>query len=719
MPGPRIRASIAGATTGAGIAQLGVTLGALSGGWSIVIGAALGGLMGLLGRRDQRIGTEKPSIRANIRSAISAVRWVVGESRVGGVIVFARSTTPAKRSAAGESFTHADLHLAMLISEGPCEGIRSLRIDGKRVSIDRVARSGAGQSGHWIVPRAATGYQGRVLVAEYFDATGNQGDSLWAACAGDQSETDQPEWTPAHRLEGKSWVHVWIRQGRNRTNADGEFIEGISDGVKFEKVPAFEFTLRGARITWPGQPVATWTENAIALRHWFLTKFRGLSADLVDETSFGRAFGIADHSLSWPAFQDYPTSGIRYGANGVVESDDDPDTIEGEFDWNTQGGAPEVGGRRVFIAGGAPVPTLAITDAELLSIEGGSIAPPLARRVNRLTCQLPQSAPQGNEPLSLAYQNSVQLARDGVPITQDLGARAFVSDPYAGGRLMAVASRLYAGRVWTVLIRPTLLTLEGLRVGAELTLSSARQSLPDIPCFVDDFGIDPDWSIRAVLREIPEEAFADTIVQPPPLTDATNRRVVVVRTFGGASHFDGSLVDLYEWEHGFNGWMLIPEGDFDAATTARVWDGVTAQGAAEWPFGLPSGAAAYHSAEIDSGGAHFDSVLVSPRWSAPPGVPAASIQRQTGIVSVDVFDPTTSTWGHVRQGPTDTYIGNLPASRTKVRISLPWNVSAVHRAQNVALAGLSVTLAVTPDTAGDTRTAEDDEYLTRLPDFTI
>ena len=716
MTGPAIRRTLTGGITGAGVAQVGVSLGAYTGGWSIAIGFALGGLMGLLNRpAEDRIGTEKRTVTQLVRSAISPVRWIIGRALTGGVVVFARTTTPA-RGTGGESYAHADLHLAVVLGEGPCDAIEELRIDGQRVQVERVQRTGAGQSGAWIVPRQATLYGGRVLVAEYFAADGEQGDSLWSACAADAGESDQPDWTPAHRLQGKSWVHVWIRQGRNRQNADGEFIEGISDGIKFEGIPEIQFLIRGLRFTWPGQAAPVWTENAVAVRYWFLSTVRGIASALLDEATFARAFGTADETLEWPPFQEYPTSGLRYPVGGVIESDDDPRAIEQELDWAAQGGAPEVAGRRVFTAGRTPVPTLELTDSEIESLEGGTISPPLERRVNRLACRLPQAAPQGFEPLSLAYQNPEQLRRDGFPLTRDMGSRSLVTSPHACLRNMAKATRLYAGRVWTVRIRPTPLTLESLTATGEVILGSAQRGIGRVPCVVDEYGIEPDWTIRATVREIPPGAFADTYVEPPPLTGNVFRDVVVVRTFGGAAPFDGSLVGLYEWRRGFSGRMLIPEGDWDASTPNQEWDGLIG-GGVRWPFGDAARGAKYETAEIASGGAHFDSVLVSPRWVAPPGATAADIQRQTGIVLVDVHNGER--WGNIRQGPADTYIETATvASRTRVRVTIPWNLSDTHRSRNVALAGLSVILAATPRDPAEHRTSADDEYLRDLPDYT-
>ena len=133
---------------------------------------------------------------------------------------------------------------------------------------------------------------------------------------------------------------------------------------------------------------------------------------------------------------------MRYAVNGVVFSDDDPSGVEAELDFAWQGYAVEADGVYYFRPGADRTVSRAITPDDIVAIESIQPAPAIQDRINTATMSLAQSREHDWLEASLPeLEDSDAVARDGETRAEDLGSRAFIADPIAGGRLLAILLR--------------------------------------------------------------------------------------------------------------------------------------------------------------------------------------------------------------------------------------------------------------------------------------
>ena len=539
----------------------------------ILAGAILGGLSQLLAPKLPTVGAQRADTRHTVTSAVSPGRWIVGRARVGGVLIFYKEVDGPNGA--------SDLHLALILSEGACDAIERIWVRDEELPVIRTARSGAGESGHTITPLRGTDYFGKLWIYEYFDADGSEGDSLQSAAGND--------WTAEHRLNGLSWVHVHLRQP-SYSDADSRF---------WSSLPDLNFLVRGLKLTWPGQSAAVWSDNAAAIRYWWLRTRRGLPAAAIDKASFQAAFSLCEQIITFglpDGYEDYADTGKRYAVNGVIYADDDPERVEDELDFAWQGWAVELDGGYHFRPGAERPIAGIIEPDDIIAIESIRPAPPLQDRINAVTVSLSQSREHdwleasltefidegamkrdaetlamsesdtntvavgtdgavsftGNAPdvSNLGDAHNLALIIDGqwyavsaasgtltasapplesiaataqwrlvrrVFLPSDLGKRAFVADPIAGGRLLAIAlRRARASAAFTYRVKPGT-TLERLTVkpGDWLLVTDPEHGLENFQALVIRTVVNEDWSVTLDLTEQPRGVYADTLVLPP------------------------------------------------------------------------------------------------------------------------------------------------------------------------------------------------------------
>ena len=580
--------------------------------WGWAIGAALGGLSALLQPDREEIGTSAPATRSTLRTSSTDAPWIVGRARTGGVLVFAHSSGP-------------DLHLAITIGEGVHEGIERVWFDGVQVPFVKTARDGGGMR---LTPESATGYRGSWAMAEYFAADGAGGDSLRTAAPG--------LWTDAHRLQGVSWVHVWLRQPGPVNDFHRDLAERgqpfVSSSRRWESVPEIEFQVQGIKISWPGQNTPVWTESAAAVRYWWLRSRREIPVDDIEDASVKTAHTVANHRLVLPVALGsggYSPEDRRYTVNGVIRAGDAPDAVEREMDFAWQGQVVESRGRFVFKPGEAPgTPTVTIDDSALSAFITSRVSPPLDDRVNALSCTLAQSREHDYQKLDIpAYSPPGSSARDGAVFSADLGIRSLVTSPIAASRLMAVQLRRAQARVWVFDLRPNITILPVLRAGATAMLSSETYAITETVVAVDAVEVLTDSSIRVTLREEAAATYRDTFVQPPRKGgDLAGAETITV----GPDGFPGILTDVAEWPRGPDGKpMLIPDHAL-SATPNEAWRGELSGGGVEWPFKHPASGSQYQTEAIDAGG-NYEAVAVQLVWFTPTDVPATQRQLPSEI----------------------------------------------------------------------------------------
>ena len=89
------------------------------------------------------------------------------------------------------------------------------------------------------------------------------------------------QWTDDHKLTGKAVVLVQLYQPGYGNDASARV---------WYRLPSIEFLVKGQKISYPGVSVPTWTENAAAIRYWWLTQRRGLPSNAIHPQDFIHAF---------------------------------------------------------------------------------------------------------------------------------------------------------------------------------------------------------------------------------------------------------------------------------------------------------------------------------------------------------------------------------------------------------------------------------------------
>ena len=184
------------------------------------------GLAWLLRRRRDPVDPPETTLRVQETQA----RWIVGRARTAGVLVDAVATNNSRV-----------LIMTIALSEGDIEGIEKVWIDEQPFDWPSVTGSAT--------PK------------------GESSTPAWAGPFAFDGLMIQPFLSGSSDLPGIA--HVRVALFDTETN----------------RVPRLAFLVRGIKIRWPGQVDPVFTNNAAAIRYWWLTERRGIDADLIDEQS--------------------------------------------------------------------------------------------------------------------------------------------------------------------------------------------------------------------------------------------------------------------------------------------------------------------------------------------------------------------------------------------------------------------------------------------------
>ncbi len=455
-----------------------------------------------------------------VRAARLAARWVVGRARVGGHLVML-----------AESANGRTLYVGLVLAEGPIE------------SVDRAWMDGDEWNG--LNPDVEVADDDRrhanIRIRFSLDGLGRAGDGL---AMHNTLRSATSEWTTAHELKGVAWALAEITQP-----TDGERV--------WLGLPRLEFLVKGLKLTWPGQTDPTWTDNAAAIRYWWLRQRRALPAAAIHDADFAAAYTVCEQEITVElpdsGFDEYDATRKRYTVDGVISSTDDRETIEQQLDFAWAGFAPSVDGVYRFRPGVERAADVALGPADLLNIESIQVAPALQDRVNAVTVGLQQSRAHDWDVLTMPeYTDAAIMTRDGERLPLDLGVKYFVSDPVAAGYLVAVAlRRARAGAVFSYRVAPgaAFRNLSIIQTD-RITITDPEHGFAALPCVVTNTKFHEDWSATLTLHEAPAGIYADTLVLPPPvprpLTIPTERTpppafVFVVVTPRGDVVADGTI----------------------------------------------------------------------------------------------------------------------------------------------------------------------------------
>jgi len=454
----------------------------------ILIGGALGAASQLLAPKPPKLnlgeaGAPDIDTRSTAVAAIEGARWILGRARTGGSMKFYEETNDGR-----------DVWMAVALSEGACDAIERIWIDGEEV---KFTRSGAKLS-------IGGEFDGNAAIYEYFAADGRQGAEIRQACDG---------FTAQHRFAGLSWMAIHLHQPEY-DDLDGRF---------WSRRPEVHVLVKGLKITWPGQSKPAWTENAAALRRFVEIERGGLDPDAVDEAAFAAAYRVCGAEVTIPAGSSrdgYARSGIRYAVNGTLTADMQLDRVRQEIDYCWQGSAVESGGVQYFLPGADRAAVGALGEDDLLSVAEVRPAPSFQDRVNAVSMSLTQCRDTDYQPFDVPEtEDSAALARDGdFYLPQDAGTRLFMTGALDALRVQSILLRRARPSMTVACeVRPgPQLERYGWKPGDRVTLTSGEYGFSDALFEINSISVNQgDLSVSLALNEVRAGAFADTLDLPP------------------------------------------------------------------------------------------------------------------------------------------------------------------------------------------------------------
>ena len=504
-------------------------------------------------RAARSVGAISGTASQNINSAISPARWILGQVRCTGRIVWMmvhdddvftpRTTVPGgwvsnARYDTGDETTFtvddveniyestidnnvgneppgtgwkfvdtvanvtkrdtvSDLHMALVLSEGECEGIDEIWIDGEEITITKST-----ENGHSVYK--ADGFE----CHEYFSADGTEGAESFAAAAAGNSELT---WDASSvQAKGLSWVYVKLTQSDYGSNYDNR---------RYSQIPNIEFVVKGLKLGSKRNPAAgtkAWTENAAIIRKWWLTDRRGANWRDINNTYYNAAVARCDTTIDISNLTGFDSTAMqsnlkRYTINGLVHSGDDVTAIEQDFDFAWDGSIVEWDGDILFRPGGERLSVREIVPDDMT--DEPIYRPGTTLHSNRYVCNLPQSEWHDWLPYDIRVDDTGKQAYDGEIQTLNLGATEFVTNPaQAANLLRSAARRARASSGVEITLKPgDDFSATSIIPGDKITMQMPELGISDQEYFVLDTKILEGWAVKLVLTEWGPDWYDDDI----------------------------------------------------------------------------------------------------------------------------------------------------------------------------------------------------------------
>ena len=464
---------------------------------SFLLGSVIGALGHMSRPRNTGNGKEPSDVVSNVVSTIGPERYVYGEARTGGQVVFA-----------GASDNGKDYWTVIALSQGACERITGLYLAGDK---QEIARTSAG-----VVTVTEGQYAGHVTIWEEFAADGNNNTPGQTALRGAQSE-----WTNEFYGFGVSFIIARLTQG------DGN--------EPFDSPPAISVVMKGRKLLTPDlpnydnlgvagqtQPVPAWSENAACIAWDFMLERRGIPLVELDKATFRAGIAYANERVAvrrpGPEWDSWPADEIRYGAGGVIFADDDPTNVQTNLELAFQGTITEFNGRFYLEVGRPEDPAVTISDAngdvmEMISMQN---MPDISDRTNIVSASLAQSKQHDFAEYSIPpFTDQEQLARDGERLERDLGRAHMVNSPSQGDRNVRMAlARARAVLQCSLRLTPKT-AWQLLRPTTKVNVTYGPVGFENQPFRVLGTTIEDDGSVIAVLEEYDKAVFLDSPGEGP------------------------------------------------------------------------------------------------------------------------------------------------------------------------------------------------------------
>ena len=392
--------------------------------------------------------------------------------------------------------TVSSFYCAQVLSEGACEGIQEIWLDGEQLSISKST-----QNNHSVY--TAPGFE----CHEYFKADGSEGAECFAAAAAGSPDLS---WNASDvSAEGLSWVYIKLTQ-----NDYGRDI----DSRRYNGIPTIEFVVKGIKVAAGRDPsgAKSYTENAAIIRKWWLTERRGLDFQRINKTYYRAAVARCDTTIDISNLINFDSSAmqtdlVRYTINTLIHSGDDVTRTEQDMDFAWDGAIVEWDGEFLFRPGGDRLSVKSIVGADI--VEEPKYRPGTTLNTNRYLCELPQSEWHDYLPYSILVDDIGRQDYDGLIQTLNLGTTSMVTNPaQAANLLRSVARRARASSsVELVLMPGDNFENVALVPGDKVTVNIPEIAINDQDFMVLSSKVLPGWAVRLDLTEWGSDWFNDDV----------------------------------------------------------------------------------------------------------------------------------------------------------------------------------------------------------------